>query len=193
VSPLRHAHNVGIMPPHCDSLDGPVVTAARRALDAGNVDVVLPFVPEQGEAEVKDVFQSTLRVRQLDDEAREVADRLFFETVVRVHRAGEGAPYTGLKPAGLSFGPVIPLAETAVENGTAEPVSDFLSDELKGQLRRRLDEVNRLAAGKGRSVQDARRYVEAMLGFEVYCHRLFQTLQAPAHHGHGGAQSASVA
>jgi hypothetical protein len=123
-SPLRHAHNVGIMPPHCDSLDGPVVTAARRALDAGNVDVVLPFVPEQGEAAVKDVFQRTLRVRALDDEAREVADRLFFETVVRVHRAGEGAPYTGLKPAGLSFGPVIPLAETAVETGTAEPVSD---------------------------------------------------------------------
>lgn len=193
MSPLRQAHNVGIMPPHCDSLDGPVVTAARRALDAGNVDVVLPFVPEQGEAEVKDVFQSTLRVRQLDDEAREVADRLFFETVVRVHRAGEGAPYTGLKPAGLSFGPVIPLAETAVETGTAEPVSDFLSDELNRQLGRRLDEVNRLAAGKGRSVQDARRYVEAMLGFEVYCHRLFQTLHAPAHHGHGGAQSASVA
>jgi hypothetical protein len=55
-----------------------------------------------------------------------------------------------------------------------------------------LDEVNRLAAGKGRSVQDARRYIEAMLGFEVYCHRLFQMLQAPAHHGRGGAQSASV-
>jgi hypothetical protein len=167
------------------------VTAARRALDASNVDLVLPFVPEQGEAEVKDVFQSTLRVRQLDDEAREVADRLFFETVVRVHRAGEGAPYTGLKPAGLSFGPVIPIAETAVETGSAEPLSDFLSDELNRQLRRRLDEVKVLAAGKGRSVEDARRYVEAMLGFEVYCHRLFQALQAPAHHGQGGAQSAS--
>lgn len=191
-SPLRHAHNVGIMPPHCDSLDGPVVTAARRALDAGNVDVVLPFVPEQGEAAVKDVFQRTLRVRALDDEAREVADRLFFETVVRVHRAGEGAPYTGLKPAGLSFGPVIPLAETAVETGTAEPVSDFLSEELNRQLRHRLDEVNLLAAGKGRSVRDARRYVEAMLGFEVYCHRLFQAMQAPVHHGHSRAQGASV-
>jgi hypothetical protein len=193
VSPLRQAHNVGIMPPHCDSLDGPVVNAARRALDAGNVDVVLPFVPEQGETEVKDVFQSTLRVREFGDEAREVADRLFFETVVRVHRAGEGAPYTGLKPGGLSFGPVIPLAETAVETGTTEAVSDFLSDELRGQLRRRLDEVKRLAAGKGRSVQDARHHVEAMLGFEVYCHRLFQAMQAPAHHGHGRAPSASVA
>jgi hypothetical protein len=55
----------GIMPPHCDSLDGPVVAAARRALDAGDVDLVLPFVPEQGETEVRDVFQSTVRVREL--------------------------------------------------------------------------------------------------------------------------------
>jgi hypothetical protein len=181
------------MPPHCDSLDGPVVAAARRALDAGDVDLVLPFVPEQGEAELREVFQSTLRVRKLNDDAREVADRLFFETAVRVHRAGEGAPYTGLKPAGLSFGPVIPFAESAVETGSPEPVVDFLSDELEGQLRRRLDEVTTLAGGKGRSVQDARRYVEAMLGFEVYCHRLYQALQSPAHHRRGGAQGASAA
>jgi len=141
---------VGIMPPHCDSLDGPVVAAARRALDAGDVDLVLPFVPEQGEAELREAFQSVLRVRELSDDAREVADRLFFETAVRVHRAGEGAPYTGLKPAGLSFGPVIPLAESAVESGSAEPVADFLCHELERQLRRRLDEVNMLGAGKGR-------------------------------------------
>ena len=180
------------MPPHCDSLDGPVVAAARRALDAGDVALVLPFVPEQGEAEVRGVFQSTLRIRELNDDAREVADRLFFETVVRIHRAGEGAPYTGLKPAGQSFGPVIPLAESAVETGSAEPVMDFLSDELKRQLRRRLDEVTTRAAGKGRSVQDARRYVEAMLGFEVYCHRLYKALKSPADHGHGGAQGTSA-
>ena len=186
------SNTVGIMPPHCDSLDGPVVAAARRALDAGDVDLVLPFVPEQGETEVRGVFQSTLRVRELSNDAREVADRLFFETVVRVHRAGEGSPYTGLKPAGLSFGLVIPLAESAVETGSAEPVVDFLSDELELQLRRRLDEVTMLAAGKGQSVQAARHYVEAMLGFEVYCHRLFQALRAPAHHGHGGAQGAAA-
>ena len=65
-----------LMPPHCDSLDGPVVAAARRALDAGDVALVLPFVPEQGEAEVRGVFQSTLRVRELNNDAREVADRL---------------------------------------------------------------------------------------------------------------------
>jgi hypothetical protein len=118
------------MPPHCDSLDGPVVNAARTALEAGDVALVLPFVRADGEAEVRRVFDSVLPVRELGPEAREVADRLFFETVVRIHRAGEGAPYTGLKPAGLSVGPVIPLAERAVNTGSPGEVVDFLASVL---------------------------------------------------------------
>lgn len=89
------------MPPHCDSLDGPVVTAARKALDTGDVKLVLPFVYADGEEEVRAMFDRVLAARGLGPAARETADQLFFETVVRVHRAGEGAPYTGLKPAGL--------------------------------------------------------------------------------------------
>ena len=113
------------MPPHCDSMDGPVVTAARHALEAADVDMVLPFVHADGEAEVRAVFDTVMPVRALSSAAREVADRLFFETVVRIHRAGEGAPYTGLKPAGLSVGPVIPLAERAVETGSPDEVAAF--------------------------------------------------------------------
>ena len=40
------------MPPHCDSMDGPVVKAAKRALDLGNVNLILPYVPKEGEGEV---------------------------------------------------------------------------------------------------------------------------------------------
>lgn len=172
------------MPPHCDSLDGPVVTAARQALEAGDVDLVLPFVPEHGEAEVRAVFDTVLEVRGLGGSAAEVADRLFFETVVRVHRAGEGAPFTGLKPAGSPEGPVIPLAEVAVETGSPLPVAEFLTGVLHDQLKHRLDEVNALAVTRARSVADARAYVGAMLGFEVYTHHVFQALQAPAHTEH---------
>lgn len=166
------------MPPHCDSLDGPVVTAARQALEAGNVDLVLPYVPQSGEAEVRARFDQVVGIRTLNDEVGEVADRLFFETVVRVHRAAEGAPYTGLKPAGGSVGPVIPLAEQAVETGSPKLVADFLVGVLHDELRRRLEKVTALAATRDRSVQDGRRYVEAMLGFEVYSHHLFQALRA---------------
>lgn len=172
------------MPPHCDSLDGPVVTAARTALEAADVDLVLPFVPAHAETEVRAMFDTAITVRDLSEDARDVADRLFFETVVRVHRAGEGAPYTGLKPAGLSEGPVIPLAERAIEIGSPEPVVVFLTGVLQDELGHRLEEVNALAVTKDRSVKDARRYVEAMLGFEVYSHHLLQALQLPAHGEH---------
>jgi Family of unknown function (DUF6448) len=177
-------HMEETMPPHCDSLDGPVVTAARRALEAGDVDLVLPFVPVAGEAEVRAMFASVQPVRQLGNEAQEVADRLFFETVVRVHRAGEGAPYTGLKPAGLPVGPAIPLAERAIEAGSPELLADFLTSQLHDQLTQRLAAVNTLAATKNRSIADGRAYVEAMLGFEVYSHHLFEALHAPVHAEH---------
>lgn len=40
----------------------------------------------------------------------------FFETVDRIHRAGEGEPHTGLKSAGRDLGPAIPAADKAIED-----------------------------------------------------------------------------
>lgn len=170
------------MPPHCDSLDGPVVAAARRALEARDVDLVLPFVPADGEDEVRAAFDRAIPVRELGPQARETADLLFFETVVRIHRAGEGAPYTGLKPAGLSFGPVIPLAEEAIDDNSVDRLGDYLTDVLRGELRHRLDAVHELDAKRQRSLADERRYVEAMLDFQVYSHRLYESMRATDHH-----------
>jgi hypothetical protein len=92
------------------------VRGAQRALDVGNVNLVLPVVFKAGEQEVVDAFDKVVQARQMNATCREVADRYFLETVVRVHRAGEGAPFTGLKPAGLDAGPVIPVGEKAIEN-----------------------------------------------------------------------------
>ena len=172
------------MPPHCDSLDGPVVTAAARALQTGNVDLVLPYVHPDGEAEVREAFARVLPLRAGGDGTGELADRWFYETVVRVHRAGEGAPYTGLKPAGLDPGPVLPLAEQAVATGQVDAVYGLLAGELRRQLEGRLRRVGELAAFKDRSVDDARAWVEAMLGFEVYAHHTYTALQRGAHGEH---------
>ena len=169
------------MPPHCDSLDGPVVTAAARALQSGNVELVLPYVHPDGEAEVREAFARVVPLRAGGDGTGALADRWFYETVVRVHRAGEGAPYTGLKPAGLDVGPVLPLAEQAVATGQVDAVYRLLAGELRRQLERRLGRVGELAAFKDRSVADARAWVEAMLGFEVYAHHTYAALQRGPH------------
>lgn len=172
------------MPPHCDSLDGPVVAAARRALDAGDVDLVLPYVPSDKEDEIRDAFDRVMPLRGADAKVADLAHRWFFETVVRVHRIGENASYTGLKATGLDAGPVIPLAEKAVVTGQADEVYHLLSGELRAQLEHRLARVERLAAGKDASVAAAREYVEAMLGFEVYTNHVYGTLHQDPHSGH---------
>lgn len=48
---------------HCDSADGPVATAAMSALNSGNVNLVLPYVPEVAEAEIRAAFNQSLAVR----------------------------------------------------------------------------------------------------------------------------------
>jgi hypothetical protein len=169
------------MPPHCDSLDGPVVTAARQALQQGDVDLVLPYVHAEGEPEVRRAFDLVLKVRALGPEAREVADRWLFETVVRVHRAGEGAPFTGLKPAGLDVGPVIPAAERALESRSPAPLSDALCGIIRDQIEHRHAHATELKKRAGEDLPKARAYVEAMLGLQVWAHGVYRQALADPH------------
>ena len=169
------------MPPHCDALDGPVVRAARAAFEHEDVDLALPYVHEEGEAEVRHVFELATKARMQGVEAREVADRYFFETLVRVHRAGEGAPFTGLKPAGLDVGPVIPLAERAIETGDVDQLADFLSTAARDEVVARFAEVVESGAHAGEGMAEARRHVTAMLGLQVWSHKLYKAIRAGAH------------
>jgi hypothetical protein len=142
-----------------------------------------PYVHKPGEGEVRRAFQLAVKARAQGAEAREVADLFFFETVVRVHRAGEGAPYTGLKPAGLDVGPVIPLAESAIEVGDVAPLADFLAKAVRAEVLDRFDTMltARAAAAAAGDVDAIRVYVEAMLGLQVWAHKLYGAVHAGAH------------
>jgi len=172
------------MPPHCDSMDGPVVAAARQALEAGDVNLILPYVHKAGEDEVHKAFDKVIKVRNDGDLTREIADLYFFETVVRVHRAGEGAPYTGLKPAGLSEGPVIPVAEEAIEKGSPEELVKILCDTLREEVVHKFERLMHLKQHAGHGVGAAREYVEAMLGLQVWSHKLYGCAKAEPHDAH---------
>jgi hypothetical protein len=170
------------MPPHCDTMDGPVVKAAARALEARECDVVLPYVPANAESEVRRAFDGVLKVRDQGDEARELADRHFFETVVRVHRAGEGEPFTGLKPAGLDHGPVIPVAEQAIETGSADDLIRVLCDAAAKRAESQLSAVAELRHTANGDLEAKRTYVSAMLGFQVWAHKVYECLESAPHH-----------
>jgi hypothetical protein len=162
-------------------MDGPVVKAARRALEAGDVKLVLPFLHEDGEDEVRQAFAKVLDFTRDGAAAREVAELYFFETVVRVHRVGEGAAFTGLKPAGLDVGPVIPVAERAIDSGSPDELSEVLCEFVRGQVARRLRHVTELKGRAGGGMSDAREYTSAMLGLQVWANGVYRTLEAGPH------------
>ena len=168
---------------HCDGMDGPVVTAARKALDAGNVDLVLVWVQKADEAEIRKAFERTLAVRQLNPQAKELADTYFFETLVRIHRAGEGAPYTGLKPAGRDLGPAIPAADKALQDGSVEPLVKLLTDAVQHGVREHFTAADAKKTFNPNDVEAGRKYVQAYVSYVHYVEGIYEATKT-ATHGH---------
>lgn len=165
---------------HCDGLDGPVVKAAQEALDTRNPAFALIWVQQKDEPEIRNTFERTLAVRVLSPQAKELADRFFFETLVRLHRAGEGAPFTGLKPAGRDLGPAIPAADKAIEEGSVESVLTLLTAATQSRLREHFHEV---VSAKGFRPDDrtaGRAYVKAYMHFIHYVERVYEASTAGA-------------
>ena len=149
---------------HCDSLDGPVVRDARIALDAGDVTPVLKWVRQEHEAEIRDVFTRARAVRALGADARALADRLFFETLVRLHRAGEGEAFTGLKPAN-DVDPGIAAADQSLASGSADELVEHLVAAVREETRKRFEVAKELGRHANESVEAGRTYVAAYVDY----------------------------
>ena len=171
---------------HCDTLDGPVVETARIALDKGDVTPLLKWVRADDEQEIKAAFQKTLTMRAMGSEAKDFADMYFFETLVRIHRAGEGAPYTGLKP-GAAIDPAVALADQALEGGSVDKLVKVLTDAMANGIRERFAKAYENQKHADDSVLDGREFVESYVVFTHYVeglHNLIKGNAAP--HGEAG-------
>ena len=167
---------------HCDTLDGPVVQTARMALEKGDVTPLLKWVQPKDEKEIQAAFQKTLAVRGKGAEAKELADTYFFETLVRIHRAGEGAPYTGLKP-GVAVDPAVALADKALESGSVDKLVDVLTKAMAKGIRERFKETSERKKHAENSVAEGREYVKDYVIFTHYVENL-HGLIGGKHGGH---------
>ena len=164
---------------HCDGMDGPVVKAGQKALASGDVNLVLVWVQKEDEQEIRQAFDRTLAVRKLSPEARALADMYFFETLVRIHRAGEGAPYTGLKPAGRDLGPAIPLADEVLTTGNLDPLVRLITDEARNRLTEAFDHALRARDYSPEDVEAGREYVRTYVTFIHYVERAYEAVSQP--------------
>lgn len=174
---------------HCDGMDGPVVRAAQKALENADVSLILIWVQKKDESEARRAFERTLAVRKLSAEAKELADGYFFETLVRLHRAGEGAPYTGLKPAGRDLGPAIPAADRALEEGSIEPLVKLLTSSVNEGLQEQFRQALAKKHFSSDNIPAGQDYVKAYVTFIHYVERLYDAAKHPAHGHYEEAES----
>ena len=168
---------------HCDGLDGPVVAAARKALEGGDVRLALVWVQPDADAEIRAAFEAARSIRPLSAPAKALADTFFFETLVRVHRAGEGATYTGLKPAGRDLGPAIPAADRALATGSADELVKLITAAVETGIREHFAHAKAASTYEARDVAAGREYVKAYVEYVHYVERLYDAAKGPAH-GH---------
>jgi hypothetical protein len=176
---------------HCDTLDGPVVQTARIALEKGDVTPLLKWVPVDHEKEIRIAFEKTLTVRTKGTAAKELADMYFFETLVRIHRAGEGVPYTGLKP-GEAVDPAVALADKALEGGSVDKLVDVLTKAMANGIRERFEHALETQKHADESVAAGRAFVETYVVFTHFVEGLHAIIKGSgAHRGEGAKEAHS--
>lgn len=172
---------------HCDTVEGPAVKDGRTALETGNINHALKWIPAEGEAELRDVFERALRVRTLGADAAELADRLFLETLVRLHRMGEGVGFTGIQPVGTELDPVVTAADEAIASGSDADLLPLVPQERRAGLADRFRSALALKDFDVDDVAAARRYVAAYVDFFTFAEGEDHAHHAPAGHAHAHA------
>lgn len=165
---------------HCDSYDGPVIQDALKALNQKDVSYVMKWIDKDQEAEITKLFNKTVGLKNSDIEIYSIVEKHFLETLVRLHRETEGAPFTGLKPAG-STTPIIQMADKSIEDKEIDSLLSNLDKHIQKVIKEKYEEVNALSKVKDNSTTEGRAYVEAYVD---YTHTLEAIEGALEHGGH---------
>jgi hypothetical protein len=168
---------------HCDSEDGPIIPSIRRALDDGSLTPALKWIAPNDEQEISSLFERVRALRTQSDEAKEIADQYFVETFIRIHRASEGAPYTGIKPAGRML-PVLAAADKALEAGSVDELTEKVADAVRESIVGRFNQALELSAHQNESVAAGRQFVEAYVSYVHFVEGLHNYLEVSGNDHH---------
>jgi Family of unknown function (DUF6448) len=175
---------------HCDTTSGPIIPEARAALEKGDVTPILKWVKKDNEAEIKAAFMKAVAVRVKGPEAKELADQYFLETLIRLHRAGEGAPYTGIKDEPVE--PIVAMADKALTDGSADEIIKKISVHMATAIKEKFTKAVEAKKNKDKSVEEGREFVEAYVIYVHYVEGLHTAIiSAGAHQAEAGAGAAA--
>ena len=150
---------------NCDTIDGPTVIDGQRAMKENNINYALKWIQPNAEKELKEAFNLSMKVKDLSPESKQIAEKYFFGELVRIHRQGEDAPYTGVKPAGTTIDKKVLAADKSIEIGNLTPLESLIEKDKKAELKKRFDKVMALKNFDTNNVDAGREYIEAYVKF----------------------------
>ncbi len=167
---------------HCDSYDGPVIKDAVKALETNNVNLVLKWVTTEQEKEIIPLFNKTYQLKSGDKEVYAIVEKYFFETLVRLHRETEGAPYSGLKPAGTTK-QIIQMTDKALQEGNIDDFLVKLNNHIDKVVREKYQKVAELNKVKDNSTEQGREFVEAYVDYTHTVEAMHDIIEHGSGHG----------
>lgn len=157
---------------HCDTPEGPVLPVVQRALETKDLTPALRWIKPEYEQEIRAAFAKAIEVRKSGGAPQEMADQYFAETFVRLHRAGEGEPYTGIKPAGGDPGDAVKAADEALKSGNDAALVKLITDSAAKAVQQRFARARQALAHADSSVEAGREYVDAYVAFVHFVEHL---------------------
>lgn len=165
---------------HCDSYDGPVIQDAYKSLEKEDVSYVMKWIETKHEVEITNLFNKTVSLKHEDETIYNIVKKHFLETLVRFHRETEGAPFTGLKPAGTTA-KIVQMADNSIADQEVSTLLNNLNSHIEAVINEKYEKVLALSRVKDNSVAEGRAYVAAYVD---YTHTLEALEAVMAHGGH---------
>jgi len=166
---------------HCDTVNGPVVSDAKQALEKANADIVLKWVRQQDEEKIRKAFNETLEKRKQHPKDKGNIDMSFYEEVVKLHRAGEGVEYSGIKTGEIKINPITEIADTALAKSDAGELIKMFPESARADIQSDFDEVMKKKKHMNENIAAGREYVASYVKFMHHIESLYGAENTETH------------
>jgi hypothetical protein len=157
---------------YCETLEEPLVRDARKALDQRKVELAFKWADKDREAEIRTAFDRAVKERETSPATAEATDKIFFETLGRVHCEGENFPFLGMNPSGPGVHPVRQEIDRALATDDVDDLSQRINSEVSKGIHERFDKVRQFEAGQQDDVDIARKYVDTYVDYVGYVEKI---------------------
>lgn len=155
-----------------DSHNGPMMIAAKRALETGKAHHILIWIPEKSENTLKNLLEKVCCKRRIQADGHDRIVDWYFETISRFHSGYYGPHNLNISTKTPEEKSIIFLVESACESGNFEEITTVIRDTPTGEMRQRFDDVMKKRNYCEENIAAGRVYVSVFTYFIAFVNNL---------------------